>query len=493
MEHLIIAPILIPAFAGMLLLLEVRERQPLRRFTGMLSVLALLPVAWTLFQQAAGGEIQVYRLGDWAAPFGIVLVLDKLSALMVLLCTVLAVPALLYACRADDKRGANFHALFQLQLMGINGAFLTGDLFNLFVFFEVLLIASYGLALHGRGPARVRAGIHYVVLNLIGSALFLVALGLVYGTTGTLNMADFAVKVNQLDGGALELARVAGLLMWVVFGLKAALFPLYFWLPATYANATAGVAALFAIMTKVGVYAVARVYGLAFEQGALAGLGRDALWIMALLTLLLASIGVLGARRLGEMVAYMVVMSVGTLMAGLAWSSPESFGAMLYYLIHTTLVSGGLFLLADLVARGRGKLGDQLVAGPAPTGRAGLGLLFFVGAVAVIGLPPLSGFMGKVALLQTVPAPLYWLFLLGGGLLALVGLSRAGSTLFWRATGDGARRRLDRPRLLATVLLLAAAPALAIWAEPVLEATVAVAAQWAQPQLYIDAVLGGGA
>ena len=279
---------------------------------------------------------------------------------------------------------------FQFQLMGLNGAFLTGDLFNLFVFFEVLLIASYGLALHGRGPARVKGGIHYVVLNLIGSALFLVALGLAYGTTGTLNMADFAVKVSELEGNSLDLARLSGLLMWVVFGLKAALFPLYFWLPATYASATAPVAALFAIMTKVGIYAIARVYGLAFSGGALAGLGRDPLWILALITLGLAAVGVLGARRLGEMVAYLLVMSVGTLVAGLAWSSPAAFGAMLYYLIHSTLVCGGLFLLADLVSRGRGELADRLEAGPSPVGRGVLGALFFAGAIAVAGLPPLS-------------------------------------------------------------------------------------------------------
>ncbi|HBL85975.1 MAG TPA: monovalent cation/H+ antiporter subunit D, partial [Alcanivorax sp.] len=431
MEHLIIAPILIPAFAGMLLLLEVRERQRLRRLTGLLATLALIPVALGLWQQAASGDIGVYQLGDWRAPFGIVLVLDRLSALMVLLTAVLALPALIYGSRGDDRRGANFHALFQLQLMGINGAFLTGDLFNLFVFFEVLLIASYGLALHGRGPARVKGGIHYVVLNLIGSALFLVALGLAYGTTGTLNMADFAVKVSELEGNSLDLARLSGLLMWVVFGLKAALFPLYFWLPATYASATAPVAALFAIMTKVGIYAIARVYGLAFSGGALAGLGRDPLWILALITLGLAAVGVLGARRLGEMVAYLLVMSVGTLVAGLAWSSPAAFGAMLYYLIHSTLVCGGLFLLADLVSRGRGELADRLEAGPSPVGRGVLGALFFAGAIAVVGLPPLSGFIGKVALMQAVPAPVYWLLLLGGGLIALIGLSRAGSTLFW--------------------------------------------------------------
>ena len=181
MTHWIIAPILIPALAGLLLLLEVRERQQLRRVTGLLSCVALIPVALVLWQQAAQGDVGVYQLGNWQAPFGIVLVLDKLSALMLLLTAVLALPALLYGCAGDDRRGPNFHSLFQFQLMGINGAFLTGDLFNLFVFFEVLLIASYGLALHGRGPERVKAGLHYVVLNLAGSALFLIALGLIYG------------------------------------------------------------------------------------------------------------------------------------------------------------------------------------------------------------------------------------------------------------------------------------------------------------------------
>ena len=278
MTHWIIAPILIPALAGLLLLLEVRERHRLRRVTGLLSTIALVPVALMLWQQAAQGNVGVYQLGDWQAPFGIVLVLDQLSALMLLLTAVLALPALLYGCGGDDRRGPNFHSLFQFQLMGINGAFLTGDLFNLFVFFEVLLIASYGLALHGRGPERVKAGLHYVVLNLTGSALFLIALGLIYGTTGTLNMADFAVKAQALEGSEQTLLTVAVLLLWVVFGLKAALFPLYFWLPAAYANATAPVAALFAIMTKVGIYAILRMQTLAFSDGPLAGLGADLLW-----------------------------------------------------------------------------------------------------------------------------------------------------------------------------------------------------------------------
>lgn len=494
MSHLIIAPILMPALAGMLLLLDVKGRLWLRRTLGLAATFALVPVALALFMSAHGGDITVYRLGDWPAPFGIVLVLDRLSAVMLLLTALLAAPALLYASQGDDRAGANFQALFQMQLMGINGAFLTGDLFNLFVFFEVLLIASYGLALHGHGVARVKAGIHYVVLNLIGSALFLVALALIYGTTGTLNMADFAVKVNGLQGDARTLASVAGLLLWLVFGLKAALFPLYFWLPATYASASAPVAALFAVMTKVGIYAIARVYGLAFSGGELAGLGRDALWLLALSTLPLAALGVLSARRLGEQVAYLMVLSVGILMAGVAWGTPAAFGASLYYLIHTTLITGGLFLLTGLIGRGRGELGDRLRAGPALAGGAGLAALFFVAAVAMVGLPPLSGFFAKVALMQAVPAPAYWSLLLCASLVVLVALSRSGSTLFWRHTGGAAAAPVGaapgRWRLLATVLLLAAAVLLAICGGPVLTITSAAADQWGEPALYINAVLG---
>jgi len=493
MSHWIIAPILIPALAGMLLLLEVRERHRLRRITGLLSCSALLAVTIFLGDQAWGGDITVYALGNWQAPFGIVLVLDKLSALMVLLTAVLAFPALLYASCGDDRKGANFHALFQFQLMGINGAFLTGDLFNLFVFFEVLLIASYGLALHGRGPERVKAGLHYVVLNLVGSALFLIALGLIYGTTGTLNMADFAVKAQALTGTDAVLLKVAVLMLWVVFGLKAALFPLYFWLPAAYAGATAGVAALFAIMTKVGFYAMLRVYALAFADGPFAGLGQAALWWLSLVTLALACIGVLGAKRLGTVVAYLVVMSVGTLVAALAFGELQALGPALYYLLHSTLICGGLFLLTDLIARGRGDVADYLQIGPAILNGGRLSLLFFVAAIAVVGLPPLSGFVGKVALLRSVPDPTYWVLLLLAGLCGLIALSRAGSTLFWRTTGEGSGLRPARRHLLAAVGLLMLSPLMAVYAEPLLQLTAAVAEQLRNPDLYLSAVLGGEA
>src|SRR5690606_2213561 len=233
-----------------------------------------------------------YRLGDWPAPFGIVLVLDRLSALMLVLTAAVALFSLLHAVQGQDRAGPLYHPLFQLQLVGLNGAFLTGDLFNLFVFFEILLIASYCLLVHGSTAPRLRAGVHYVVLNLAGSSLFLIAVGTLYGVTGTLNMADMAQKVALLGAPDAALVRSAALLLLVVFALKAALVPLYFWLPAAYSAASAPVAALFAIMTKVGVYSIVRVYTLIFGSGGGVAAEVATPWLLplALLTVVLGMI-----------------------------------------------------------------------------------------------------------------------------------------------------------------------------------------------------------
>lgn len=481
---------------GVLLLLSVPGGIATRRHAGLLATAGLVVVTGLCLEQAATGQVQTYALGSWPAPFGIVLVLDRLSALMLALTSVLALPALFYAARGDDRRGANFHALFQFQLMGLNGAFLTGDLFNLFVFFEVLLIASYGLLLHGGGPSRTRAGLHYVVLNLTGSALFLVALGLFYGVAGTLNMADLALAVRDARGDDATLLHAAALLLLVVFGLKAAMVPLYFWLPRAYAAATAGVAALFAVMTKVGVYAVMRFYLLAFgaSAGALANIANSWLWYGGLLTLVLGGIGALAARRLSGAVAYLVVMSVGTLCAGLGLGTAEVTAGVVYYMVHSTLAAAVLFLVADLVARCRGGLGDWLHSGPPLPWSGRLGTLYFIGAMAVIGLPPLSGFIGKVVLMQASPAlPVagaYWAALLGGGLMALIALSRAGSMLFWRTRGTLTEQAPDRGRLLATVAMTALVLALSWYSEWLLDYGRQTAAQLHEPSAYIEAVLG---
>ncbi|MDD0844298.1 monovalent cation/H+ antiporter subunit D [Pseudomonas sp. Gutcm_11s] len=479
MNHLLILPILLPMLAGALLLV-LPSHERLKRGLSLLATLTLVPVALALLQQADDGQLRIYALGDWRPPFGIVLLLDRLSALLLLAAAVLGSVVVLYALRGDDRRGPRFHALLQFQLLGINGSFLTGDLFNLFVFFEVLLIASYALLLYGRSAERVRAGLHYVILNLTGSALFLIALGLIYGVSGTLNMADLSARVAAATGDQVPLLAVAGALLLLVFALKAALLPLYFWLPRAYAAASAPVAALFAIMTKVGVYAILRVCTLIFgdDGGELAQLIQAWLWPLALATVALGAIGALAARSLPLLLAYMVLVSAGTLLAAVAIGTPAAHAAALYYLLHSTWVAGGLFLLADLIGRQRGSKGGDLVQGPALENPMLLGGMFFFGAVAVIGLPPLSGFLGKLLLLRSEPSIALWGVLLLGGFAALVAFSRAGSTLFWRvglSSLDSAE--LDRGRLFACVLLLACSLGLVVLAAPLLDYSSAAAAQ----------------
>jgi multicomponent K+:H+ antiporter subunit D len=471
LNHLIILPILIPLLVGALLLV-LPSHERLKRTLSLLASLALLPLALALLQQAGDGRLHVYALGGWQPPFGIVLLLDRLSALLLLATAVLGGAVALYALRGDDRRGPRFHALLQFQLMGINGAFLTGDLFNLFVFFEVLLIASYALLLHGGGAERVRAGLHYVILNLVGSALFLIALGLIYGVSGTLNMADLSARVAAARGDSVPLLAAAGLLLLLVFALKAALLPLYFWLPRAYAAASAPVAALFAIMTKVGVYAILRLCTLVFGEGGgeLANLAQAWLWPLALATVALGALGALAARTLQGLLAYLVLVSAGTLLAAMAIGTPQVHAAALYYLLHSTWVVGGLFLLADLIARQRGEKGGALVPGAALEHPVLLGGLFFYGAVAVVGLPPLSGFLGKLLLLQAAPSPALWSVLLLAGFAALVAFSRAGSTLFWRVgTSSLDSAELDRGRLAACLILLAASLLLVALAAPLLD------------------------
>ncbi|ALM51600.1 monovalent cation/H+ antiporter subunit D [Halomonas huangheensis] len=493
MSHLIVLPVVLPLAAAVVLLLPRNGNATFKRFLSLVATLALLLVSFLLVREADSGSVQYYALGNWQPPFGIVMVLDRLSALMVLVTALLAVGCVVFACGGDDEKGSNFHGLFQLQLMGINGAFLTGDLFNLFVFFEVLLLASYALLLHGGGKSRIQSAVHYAVLNLAGSALFLFAVGMLYGATGTLNMADMAAAVSQLDPERSGLVIAGALLLLVVFGLKAAILPLYFWLPRAYAAAPPPVAALFAVMTKIGVYAILRVYLLIFGDGSgpLEALEQPWVWWLGLATLAAGGIGVLAARDLRMLVAYLVLVSVGTLLAGVGMRSPAAISALLFYLVHTTLATGGLFLLAEMVGLQRGKAGTRLVKGRAP----GLitALLFLVGAMTVAGLPPLSGALGKVLLMTAGEGSQrlwLWPLLLGSGLCALIALSRAGSTLFWRSQeSDDNDDRLSRWKWAGTCWLLAASPLLVVLAGPVTQYTDDAATQLSEPSVMIEALL----
>tara|TARA_R110002012_G_scaffold61766_2_gene162057 strand:+ start:2715 stop:4226 length:1512 start_codon:yes stop_codon:yes gene_type:complete len=495
MQHLIVLPVVLPLVAGILLLYQ---RQGLVRYKRTVSVVAtflLLLVAVALLAQANSGEVTFYALGNWQAPFGIVLVLDRLSALMLLITALLAVGAVIFACAGDDEKGSNFHGLFQWQLLGINGAFLTGDLFNLFVFFEVLLLASYALLLHGGGKARIQASVHYVVLNLAGSSLFLIAVGILYGATGTLNMADMAVRVASLPPEREGLVTAGALMLLVVFGLKSAILPLYFWLPKAYASAPAPVAALFAVMTKVGIYAILRVYSLIFGEsaGGLEALEQPWVWWLSLATLAAAGVGVMAAQDLRLLVAYLVLVSVGTLLAGVGMRSPQAVSALLYYLIHTTLITGGLFLLAEMIGLQRGKAGTRIVKGRPMVQGAALGMLFFIGAIAVAGVPPFSGAFGKALMLNAAEGSQrlwLWPLILLTSLASLSALSRAGSTLFWRShRGNDSGSPLSYRQWMGTAWLLSAAPLLVLFAGPVSNYTQATADQLANPQVLIRTLL----
>jgi multicomponent K+:H+ antiporter subunit D len=497
--HLAIAPVLMPLLAAIIMLLLGDGRLLLQRAVGVASCLGLLAFAAALLMQAGDDGVTVYLVGNWAAHVGIALAVDRLAAIMLLATALLALPCLVYATGGWDRQARHFHALFQFQLMGLNGAFLTGDLFNLFVFFEVLLIASYGLMLSGGRGATLRSGLHYVAFNIAASTLFLVALGFIYGLTGALNMAELAHRVAQAPPGQAALLKATGGLLLVVFCTKAALLPLYFWLPQTYARSPAAVAALFAVMTKLGVYAVLRVFSLVYggDAGAVANLAWPWLLPLGTATLVLATLAVLAAPTLRLMSANLVLASAATLFIALGLADAAALGAGLYYLVHSTLVGGALFLIADLVRGQRARAGDRLDQPDHLGPKALLGSLFAVAAVSVAGLPPLSGFIGKFSLLAAIPATTatwLWPLLLGASLLTLVALARAGSQLFWLEGGEpaaaGTVPPLRVPEVAAAAALLAMGVLLSVFAGPALQYAQDAAQQLMAPGTYIDAVRG---
>jgi multicomponent K+:H+ antiporter subunit D len=459
------------------------------------TVLQLL-VAIGLLLGVTSSDYEVYRLGDWPVPYGIVLVLDRLSALMLVLTAVVALASQVYSLANIELHGRYFHTLFQFQLMGLNGAFLTGDLFNLFVFFEILLIASYGLLLHGAGPARTRAALHYVILNLIGSSLFLIALGIIYGVLGTLNMAHLAALAGQIPESDVALLSVGALLLLVVFALKAALLPLYFWLPSAYTAATAPVAALFAIMTKVGVYSIVRVYAIIFgaAAGPIADLAAPWLLPVALATVAFGTIGALASHELRRLVSYLVIVSVGTLLAAVGLMSVPGLAAAIYYLVHSTMIAAALFLLADLVARQRGQRHDRLIPGPAVPSPWLLGSIYFAAAVVAGGLPPLSGFVGKAWILQAGIANPDWPWLYGvilpSSLFGVVVLSRAGSCLFWHTESDPVARPGPVLELAPVIVLLTLSALMVLAGGPLQRYAAETARDLRDPSGYIEHVLG---
>ncbi|HWW48305.1 MAG TPA: monovalent cation/H+ antiporter subunit D [Xanthobacteraceae bacterium] len=475
-EHLVIAPIVVPLFAAAaLLLFDERARVP-RVTISLLSAFGTTAIAIMLLLRAdaipvgpGGAVAQVYPLGNWPAPFGIVLVLDRLSALMLVLTGVLACASLVFSLARWDRAGPYFHALFQLLLMGLNGAFLTGDLFNLFVFFELLLAASYGLLLHGTGLTRVRAGLQYIAVNLAASSLFLIGVSLIYGVTGTLNMADLAQRIPAIPDDNRMLLEAGAAILGIAFLVKAGMWPLGFWLPTAYAAATPPVASVFTIMTKVGIYVVLRLSLLLFGADAGASAHFGATWLLygGIMTIVFGLIGVLAAQDTSRMIGFALLVSSGTLLAAVGFGARPVVGGALYYLVSSTLAIGAFFLLTELVERGRTAGADMLavtmeafgdgaeevseeeeeIGTATPATLAVLGLSFLACALLIAGLPPLSGFIAKFSLLTAMlnPANLAnaggsatavstWVLLVVivlSGLATIIALTRAGMRTFW--------------------------------------------------------------
>ncbi|MCW0922096.1 monovalent cation/H+ antiporter subunit D [Pseudomonas sp. RG1] len=538
MTHLIAAPILLPLLTAAIMLMLGEKHRPLKAKINLFSSLLGLFISVMLLQwtQTTGvpGSIGVYLPGNWQAPFGIVLVVDRLSALMLVLTGVIGVSALLFAMARWDGAGSSFHALFQIQLMGLYGAFLTADLFNLFVFFEVLLAASYGLLLHGSGRARVSSGLHYISINLLASSLFLIGAALIYGVTGTLNMADLAMKIPLVPEADRGLLHAGAGILAVAFLAKAGMWPLNFWLVPAYSSASAPVAAMFAIMTKVGVYTLLRLWTLLFsgQAGASAFFGGDWLIYGGMATMACAGLAIIAAQRLERMASLSILVSAGILLSAIGFAQPNLIGAALFYLVSSTLALSALFLLAELIERSRSaneipledesellprpqeslqppkgiNLDDEqkaVVGQVIPWTMAFLGLSFIACALLIIGMPPLSGFIGKLSLIGALLNPLglgtaaplspgAWgllALLILTGLASLMAFSRLGIQRFW--TPEERPSPLLRKLECAPIfLLLGLSIVLTFKAEPLLRYTQATADALNNPQQYVFAVLG---
>jgi multicomponent K+:H+ antiporter subunit D len=497
MSQFPVLPVLVPLLLGALLVGFARAPLALQRAVSFAGVAVLLIVALSLLGTARQGTITVYHLGGWAPPFGIALVVDQLSAGLLVLTALVAAVALLFAAGGEDREGPYFHALFQLQLMGINGAFLTGDLFNLFVFFEVLLIASYGLLLHGRGAARPHAALHVVVLNLVGSALFLFAVGAIYSVTGTLNLADLSRVVPLLAPPDAGIARAGGLLLLVVFALKAALLPLCFWLPRAYAAGPASAVALFALLTKVGAYAILRVHTQVFGDAAAesARLVDPVLLPLGLTTLAWGAVMALAAVDLPRLAAALVIASMGQLLATVGLSSLAGQGAAVYYLLQSTAAGSALFLVVALIISQRPRLGAALWPGESLRQGLWLGVPFLLLSLAYVGLPPTGGFVGKLLVLEAAWADprrvAFWSVTLVSSAVLLVALARAGSLLFWKVGTAAPEGAPAHPAQLAALWLpVVAVVGLMLFGEPVLRYAASAASQAADVEAHRSAVTG---
>ena len=496
MNHaLLVAPILIP-LCSLLLAIILRRHLLAVRVLSLSGTALLLAVGLVLVWQAAQGVVLSGQVGGWQAPFGISLVIDRLSAVMIAISALVALVTLLYGVAKDNdsKIGRDFHLFIQGLLTGICGAFITADIFNLYVWFEVLLIASFALMALGGGSRRLAGSMTYVALNLFATLIFLLSAGLVYGASGTLNMGELAVIMRS--GEAPPGVTPALLLMLLSFAIKAALFPVFGWLPATYHVALTAVSAMFAgLLTKVGVYALIRLVTLLWPEH---GLPHQLLLWVACATMLVGVLGAAAQTEVRRILSFHIVSQVGYMILGLALATPLALAGAVFYLIHHIVVKANLFFIGGLAARicGSERLADM---GGLYKRMPWLALLFAIPALSLAGIPPLSGFWAKFLLVKaSLDAAAWWAagIALLTGVFTLLSMNKIWNEAFLKPhpRGEEALQRVTGMRAawvgmsalaLLTVLI-------GLGAGPLIDYAVAAAAQLADPQAYLQPFIGAG-
>lgn len=502
MNILVVLPIIIPMTTAAICLVAFRSRAA-QRIISVVGALALFSVAVALLLTVAQDGILVYQLGNWAAPFGISLVADRLGALMVLLTGIIGLAVAVYGLVGIDRPSEAFgyHSLYHFLLMGVCGAFLTGDLFNLFVWFEVMLMASFVLIALGGERAQMAGALKYVVLNLMASALFLAGLGILYGMAGTLNMADLGVKFATLSSGSSRgLVTVLGMMFLVAFGIKSAVFPLFSWLPASYHTPPVTITALFSgLLTKVGAYAILRVFTLIFVQDA--EFTHTLILIIAGFTMVTGVLGAVAQYDVRRLLSFHIISQIGYVMMGLGLFSPLALAGAVYFIVHVAVAKATLFLISGVMERVRGtfdlkKLGGFYIASPF------LAVLFLVAALSLAGLPPLSGFFAKLSLVQAgleLNQGVIVGVALAVSILTLYSMIKIWNEAFWKPytaqAGEvpahpplAARHRFA---LMAPIVFLAAVTVImGFGVGPVFDYAMETGQQLANSSQYIQAVLG---
>ena len=500
MENLLILPIVIPLVtAGCCLLASRRIR--LQRSLSLFGMVALTIATLALFDGVRSEGILVVQAGAWPAPYGITLVADRLSAMLLLLSAIAGLAVTAYAGWSVGERRERYHfyPLLNVLLLGISGSFLTGDLFNLYVCFEVMLMASFVLLCLGGERRQLEGGVKYVILNLISSAIFLTATGLLYGAVGTLNMADLAVRVAQYENR--EVINSLAMLFLVAFGLKAALFPFAFWLPASYHTPPFAVSAIFAgLLTKVGVYALLRVFTMLFVGDP--EFTHTIIAILAASSMVFGALGALAQKDIRRVFAFQIMSTVGFMVLGIALSTPLAIAAVVFYLAQDVILKCNLFMLGGVADRLRGSGNIERLGGFWKT-KPFFAILFLISLLTLAGVPPLPGFWPKLALLRSTIET-------GEGVLVAAIVLAAFMTLFsairvwsggiWRdapppdfePTEMAEREKDARWMLVPTAALSGMLLAYAVAAGPMFEYAEAAADQLLDPQVYVQAVLGEG-